>query len=146
MAVNLRGAFLVSQQVGRVMLAQGSGTVISLASQAATIALPGHLAYCASKSGLVGLTKVLALEWAGRGVTANTISPTVVMTPLAKELWDNPEGEALKAQIPTQQVRRARRDRSRRCLPGQRRCENDQWRRPAGRRRLHHPLKRGPQP
>jgi NAD(P)-dependent dehydrogenase (short-subunit alcohol dehydrogenase family) len=102
MAVNLRGAFLVSQQVGRIMLAQGSGTVISLASQAATIALPGHLAYCASKSGLVGLTKVLALEWAGRGVTANTISPTVVMTALAKELWDNPEGEALKAQIPTQ--------------------------------------------
>jgi D-threitol dehydrogenase (NAD+) len=101
MAINLRGAFLVSQQVGRVMLAQGSGTVISLASQAATIALPGHVAYCASKFGLVGLTKVLALEWAGRGVTANTISPTVVMTPLAKEVWDNPEGEALKAQIPT---------------------------------------------
>jgi D-threitol dehydrogenase (NAD+) len=102
MAVNLRGAFLVSQQVGRIMLAQGSGTVISLASQAATIALPGHLAYCASKFGLVGLTKVLALEWAGRGVTANTISPTVVMTALAKELWDTPEGEALKEQIPTQ--------------------------------------------
>jgi D-threitol dehydrogenase (NAD+) len=101
MAVNLRGAFLVSQQVGQIMLAQGSGTVISLASQAATVALPGHLAYCASKFGVVGLTKVLALEWAGRGVTANTISPTVVMTPLAKELWDNPEGEALKAQIPT---------------------------------------------
>jgi NAD(P)-dependent dehydrogenase (short-subunit alcohol dehydrogenase family) len=101
MAVNLRGAFLVSQHVGRIMLAQGSGTVISLASQAATVALPGHLAYCASKSGLVGLTKVLALEWAGRGVTANKISPTVVMTPLAKEVWDNPEGEALKAQIPT---------------------------------------------
>ncbi len=102
MAVNLRGAFLVSQQVGRMMLAHGSGTVISLASQAATIALPGHLAYCASKFGLVGLTKVLALEWAGRGVTANTISPTVVMTALAKEIWDTPEGEALKAQIPTQ--------------------------------------------
>jgi NAD(P)-dependent dehydrogenase (short-subunit alcohol dehydrogenase family) len=102
MAVNLRGAFLVSQAVGRIMLAQGSGTVISLASQAATVALPGHLAYCASKFGLVGLTKVLALEWAGRGVTANTISPTVVMTPLARQLWDNPEGEALKAQIPTQ--------------------------------------------
>ena len=101
MAVNLRGAFLVSQHVGRIMLAQGSGAVISLASQAATVALPGHLAYCASKFGVVGLTKVLALEWAGRGVTANTISPTVVMTPLARELWDNPAGDALKAQIPT---------------------------------------------
>jgi NAD(P)-dependent dehydrogenase (short-subunit alcohol dehydrogenase family) len=55
----------------------------------------------AAAIGCDGLTKVLALEWAGRGVTANTISPTVVMTPLAKELWDNPEGEALKAQIPT---------------------------------------------
>jgi NAD(P)-dependent dehydrogenase (short-subunit alcohol dehydrogenase family) len=102
MAVNLRGAFLVSQQAGRIMLAHNSGTVISIASQAATIALPGHAAYCASKFGLVGLTKVLALEWAGRGVTANTISPTVVLTALGKEFWENPEGEALKAQIPTQ--------------------------------------------
>jgi NAD(P)-dependent dehydrogenase (short-subunit alcohol dehydrogenase family) len=101
LAVNLTGAFLVSQQVGRIMLAQGRGTVISLASQAATVALPGHLAYCASKFGLVGLTKVLALEWAGRGVTANTISPTVVLTPLGREFWDNPAGDALKAQIPT---------------------------------------------
>ena len=100
-AVNLTGAFTVSQHVGRVMLAQGRGTVISLASQAGTVALPGHVAYCASKSGLIGLTKVLALEWAGRGVTANTISPTVVLTPLGREFWDNPAGEALKAQIPT---------------------------------------------
>ena len=140
MAVNLRGAFLVSQQVGRIMLAQGTGTVISLASQAATIALPGHVAYCASKFGLVGLTKVLALEWAGRGVTANTISPTVVLTPLGKEFWDNPEGEALKAQIPTKRFGAARGDRRRCCLLGQRCSENDQRRGSAGRWRLHHPM------
>ncbi len=101
MSVNLTGAFLMSQRVGRVMLSQGSGTVISLASQAASVALPGHVAYCASKAGLIGLTKVLALEWAGRGVTVNTISPTVVLTPLGRKAWDNPDGEALKAQIPT---------------------------------------------
>jgi NAD(P)-dependent dehydrogenase (short-subunit alcohol dehydrogenase family) len=100
-AVNLTGAFTMAQHVGRVMLAQESGTIISLASQAATVALPGHVAYCASKFGLVGLTKVLALEWAGRGITANTISPTVVLTALGREFWDNPAGEALKAQIPT---------------------------------------------
>ena len=47
------------------------------------------------------MTKVLALEWAGRGVTVNTISPTVVLTPLGRDAWDNPKGEALKAQIPT---------------------------------------------
>jgi NAD(P)-dependent dehydrogenase (short-subunit alcohol dehydrogenase family) len=100
MSVNLRGAFLMSQHVGRHLLAQGRGTVISIASQAATVALEGHVAYCASKFGLVGMTKVLALEWAGRGVTANTISPTVVMTDLGRAAWDNPEGEALKAQVP----------------------------------------------
>lgn len=106
MTVNLRGAFVVSQQVGRVMLAQGHGTVISIASQAATVALEGHAAYCASKFGLVGLTRVLALEWASRGVTANTISPTVVLTDLGRAAWDNPEGEALRARIPTRRFAR----------------------------------------
>ena len=101
LSVNLTGAFLMSQRVGKVMLGQGSGTIISLASQAASVALPGHVAYCASKAGLLGLTKVLALEWAGRGVTVNTMSPTVVLTPLGRKAWDNAEGEALKAQIPT---------------------------------------------
>lgn len=101
LAVNLTGAFVMAQRVGRLMLAQGRGTIISVASQAASVALPGHVAYCASKAGLVGMTKVLALEWAGRGVTVNTISPTVVLTPLGREAWDNPKGEALKAQIPT---------------------------------------------
>lgn len=100
MSVNLTGAFLMSQRVGKVMLDQGGGAIISLASQAASVALPGHVAYCASKAGLLGLTKVLALEWAGRGVTVNTISPTVVLTALGRKAWDNPEGEALKAQIP----------------------------------------------
>ena len=101
MSVNLTGAFLMSQRVGEVMLGQGGGAIISLASQAASVALPGHVAYCASKAGLLGLTKVLALEWGGRGVTVNTISPTVVLTSLGRKAWDNPEGEALKAQIPT---------------------------------------------
>jgi NAD(P)-dependent dehydrogenase (short-subunit alcohol dehydrogenase family) len=100
LAVNLTGVFIVSRTVGRIMLAQGHGKVISLASQAATVALTDHAAYCASKSGLVGLTRVLAAEWAGRGVTANTISPTVVLTDLGRKAWDNPKGEALKTQIP----------------------------------------------
>jgi NAD(P)-dependent dehydrogenase (short-subunit alcohol dehydrogenase family) len=100
LAVNLTGVFIVSRTVGRIMLAQGHGKVISLASQAATVALTDHAAYCASKSGLVGLTRVLAAEWAGRGVTANTISPTVVLTDLGRTAWDNPKGEALKTQIP----------------------------------------------
>jgi D-threitol dehydrogenase (NAD+) len=101
LSVNLTGAFLLSRVVGRIMLAQGHGKVINLASQAASVALLEHAAYCASKFGLVGLTKVLAAEWAGRGVTANTISPTVVLTELGRKAWDNPSGQELKAQIPT---------------------------------------------
>jgi NAD(P)-dependent dehydrogenase (short-subunit alcohol dehydrogenase family) len=100
-AVNLTGVFLMCQRVGRVMLEQGRGVIINLASQAATVALTDHAAYCASKFGLLGLTKVLASEWAGRGVRANTISPTVVLTDLGRKAWDNPKGDALKQQIPT---------------------------------------------
>lgn len=101
LAVNLTGAFHMCQAVGRIMLAQGRGTVINIASQAASVALPAHAAYCASKFGLVGLTKVLASEWAGRGVTANTISPTVVLTDLGRTAWAGEKGDLLKAQIPT---------------------------------------------
>ena len=101
LAVNLTGAFLLSQTVGRIMLEQRHGKVINLASQAASVALLAHAAYCASKFGLVGLTKVLASEWAGRGVTANTISPTVVLTDLGRKAWEGPKGDRLKEEIPT---------------------------------------------
>jgi NAD(P)-dependent dehydrogenase (short-subunit alcohol dehydrogenase family) len=99
--INLKGTFLVCQAVGRHLLAQGSGKIINLASQAATVALDQHVAYCASKFGVVGLSKVLASEWAPRGVTVNTVSPTVVLTDLGRKAWEGPKGDALKAQIPT---------------------------------------------
>jgi D-threitol dehydrogenase (NAD+) len=100
-SVNLKGTFLVCQAVGRHLLAQGSGKIINLASQAASVALDQHVAYCASKFAVVGLSKVLASEWAGRGVTVNTVSPTVVLTELGRKAWEGPKGDALKAQIPT---------------------------------------------
>lgn len=101
LAVNLTGTFLMSQTVGRYMLAAGYGKIINLASQAASVALDQHVAYCASKWGVLGLTKVMASEWAGRGVTVNSISPTVVLTELGHKAWDGPKGEALKRLIPT---------------------------------------------
>lgn len=100
LAVNLSGTYRMCREVGRRMLARGRGKIINLASQAATVAIAEHAAYCASKFGVVGLTKVLALEWAGRGVTANSISPTVVLTPLGIDAWNNPKGEAHQAEIP----------------------------------------------
>lgn len=101
MAVNLRGTFLVSQAVGRHMLSSGKGKIINLASQAGSVALADHVAYCASKFGVIGLTKVLASEWGGRGVVVNTISPTVVLTDLGRKAWAGAKGEAHKALIPT---------------------------------------------
>lgn len=100
LAVNLTGSFLMAQAVGRHMLAAGTGAIVNIASQAASVALDQHAAYCASKSGIIGLTKVLASEWAGRGVRVNSISPTVVLTELGRKAWEGRKGEALKALIP----------------------------------------------
>ncbi|GAA4215471.1 D-threitol dehydrogenase [Sagittula sp. NFXS13] len=99
--VNLTGSFLMAQAVGRVMIAAGNGgRIINLASQAGSVAIDGHVAYCASKFGIIGVTKTLALEWGGHGITVNSISPTVVLTELGKKAWDGPKGDAMKAQIP----------------------------------------------
>ncbi len=98
--VNLSGTFFVNQAAGKVMLQMGRGKIINMASQAGSIALHHHAAYCASKWGVIGLSKVLAAEWAGRGVTVNTISPTVVMTAMGKKAWAGQKGEDLKKLIP----------------------------------------------
>jgi D-threitol dehydrogenase (NAD+) len=101
LAVNLKGTFLMCQAVGRHMLAAGRGVIVNMASQAATVALDQHVAYCASKFGVVGVSKVLASEWGGRGVRVNTISPTVVLTELGHKAWDGPRGDEMKKLIPT---------------------------------------------
>jgi len=100
--INLKGTFLVSQAAGRVMLKAGKGgRIINIASQAGTVAIDQHVAYCASKFGVIGLSKTLAAEWGRHGITVNTISPTVVLTELGRKAWDNPRGEELKKRIPT---------------------------------------------
>jgi D-threitol dehydrogenase (NAD+) len=98
--VNLKGTFLMCQAVGSSMLQAGGGVIVNMASQAATVALDQHVAYCASKFGVVGVSKVLAAEWGPRGVRVNTISPTVVLTELGRKAWDGPHGDALKKLIP----------------------------------------------
>jgi NAD(P)-dependent dehydrogenase (short-subunit alcohol dehydrogenase family) len=90
----------MSQHIGRAMLAAGGGKIINIASQAASVALDQHAAYCASKAGVLGLTRVLAAEWAPRGITVNAISPTVVLTELGRKAWDGAKGDAMRALIP----------------------------------------------
>lgn len=100
MAVNLKAPFMLAQATGRYMIRQHYGRIVNLASQASVIALERHVAYCASKAALIGMTKVLALEWAPHGVTVNAVSPTVVETELGKKAWAGEVGEAMKAKIP----------------------------------------------
>jgi NAD(P)-dependent dehydrogenase (short-subunit alcohol dehydrogenase family) len=100
-AVNLRGTFLMSQAIGRIMLRHGGGRIINLASQAARVALDQHVAYCASKAGVVAVTRALASEWGGRGITVNAISPTIVLTELGRAAWAGPRGDAMLELIPT---------------------------------------------
>ena len=79
-AIDLKGTFLMCQTVGRHMLAAGGGAIIDVASQAASVAIEEHVAYCASKFGVVGITKVLARN--GRGVAcASTASPPPSYSP-----------------------------------------------------------------
>lgn len=101
LAVNLTAPLLLAQSVAPAMRRQRHGRIINLASQASVVALRRHAAYCASKAGLVGLTRVLALEWASDGITVNAISPTVVDTPLGRKAWAGQVGEAMRALIPT---------------------------------------------
>ncbi|ECH6755589.1 D-threitol dehydrogenase [Salmonella enterica subsp. enterica serovar Poona] len=100
LAVNLTGVFLMSQIAGRYFLQQKRGTIINLASQAGVVALPGHLAYCASKAGVIGLTQVLALEWGPHNVRINAISPTVVLTELGRKAWSGAVAEEMLQKIP----------------------------------------------
>lgn len=98
--VNLKGPFITSQIVGKKMIEQNKGKIVNLASQAAITGLDQHAAYCASKSGIVGLTNVLALEWAKYNINVNAVSPTVVMTDLGEKAWSGEKGEKMKEKIP----------------------------------------------
>ncbi len=101
LAVNLTGSFLCAQAVARGMLERRFGRIINLSSQASLIALPGHVAYTASKGAINAITQVLALEWGPFGITTNAVSPTVVNTELGKAVWSDPaKGDPMRAMIP----------------------------------------------
>ncbi len=87
-AVNLTGVFLCCQIVGRVMIRQRSGTIINLASIGGVVALPMSVAYCASKGGVVQLTRTLGVEWASLGVRVNAIAPCSFNTPMVRRVLD----------------------------------------------------------
>jgi len=78
--INLVAPFLLAKAFGVMMLEQGSGSIINVASVAGLVGVADRAAYNASKHGLIGLTRTLAAEWGGRGVRVNAVCPAWVKT------------------------------------------------------------------
>jgi L-xylulose reductase len=94
-AVNTRAPMIISQEYARDMVKNGrTGAIVNVSSVAAFVGIPDHAAYCASKSGLDGLTRVMAKELAPKGIRVNGIHPTVTLTPMAIKAWSDPEKAA----------------------------------------------------
>ena len=91
MAVNLRAPFLMAQALAPGMIAQNWGKIVNISSQTGVIALDDHAAYAASKGGLNALTKSLCAEWARHNIQVNALCPTVVMTPMGRQVWSPEE-------------------------------------------------------
>ena len=87
---NLKGVFLVARAVGPRMVTRNWGRVINIGSTLSVVALPGRAPYASSKAGVLNLSRVLALEWAGTGVTVNTICPGPFATEMNRQLLDDP--------------------------------------------------------
>jgi NAD(P)-dependent dehydrogenase (short-subunit alcohol dehydrogenase family) len=91
LGTNLRGTFLVCRAVGASLLARGrAGRIVNVSSQMGSVGYPGRAAYCASKHGVNGLTKALAVEWAPHGITVNAVAPTFVSTPMTAPMFADP--------------------------------------------------------
>jgi 2-deoxy-D-gluconate 3-dehydrogenase len=101
-SVDLSSQFVLTQSVGRSMIARGHGKIIftaSLLSFQGGINVPG---YTAAKSGIAGLTKALSNEWASKGVTVNAIAPGYIATDNTRALQDDPDrSRAILERIPT---------------------------------------------
>lgn len=106
--VNLSSQFVLSREIGRTMVERGRGKIIftaSLLSFQGGITVPG---YAASKSGVAGLTKALANEWAAHGVNVNAIAPGYIATDNTQALRDDPDrNQAILARIPASRWGRA---------------------------------------
>ncbi|MSO91547.1 MAG: SDR family oxidoreductase [Acetobacteraceae bacterium] len=104
-ATNLTGVFVCTQIVGRRMLAIGKGTIVNIASMAGTYGQAMRGAYTPAKAGVIGLTSLTAVEWGGRGIRCNAISPGMISTPAHAEAYgDITLREAREAMVPLARI------------------------------------------
>ncbi|HKJ28916.1 MAG: 3-oxoacyl-[acyl-carrier-protein] reductase [Desulfuromonadales bacterium] len=96
---NLKGAFLCTRAVAKVMSKQRSGRIINISSVVGEMGNAGQANYCASKAGLLGLTKSVARELARRNVTVNAITPGFITTEMTEDMTEKAQ-EAMTEQIP----------------------------------------------
>src|SRR5262249_17770172 len=85
LAVNLTGTFLCLQAALSDMVAAGWGRIVTISSAAGQRGAPGQGHYAASKGGVIALTKTIAIDYASRGITANSVPPFVIDTPMLRE-------------------------------------------------------------
>jgi len=99
--VNLKGEFLCAQEVGKQMIKQQTGRIINIASVAGLLGSAGTAAYCASKAGIILMTKTLALEWAKYNINVNAICPGVFVTTMTDPYLKDPSFQQLiKTRVP----------------------------------------------
>ena len=137
--MNLRGVFFSAQAAAAQMVRQGrGGKIVSIASIMGLVgSVSSAAAYCASKAGVVNLTRVLAIEWAKHDIQVNSVAPTFVRTPLTEGIFENEAFlQSVLDRTPERQTRDARVDRRRGRFPGLAESRHDHRGHLTGRRRL----------
>jgi NAD(P)-dependent dehydrogenase (short-subunit alcohol dehydrogenase family) len=98
---NLKGAFFCSQTAAKTMAAAGGGAIVNVCSLTSSIGVPTAVPYTSSKSGLLGMTRALAVEWAPKGIRVNAIAPGYFRTAMTDVFFQNEDWSAsMQAKIP----------------------------------------------
>lgn len=99
--VNLKGAFFCAQRIARAMIKNGGGSIINVCSLTSFVGVPTAVPYGSSKSGLLGMTRALATEWAPHGLRVNALAPGYFRTALTEEFYRDADWQAaMLAKIP----------------------------------------------
>ena len=107
--VNVRGVYFAAQAAAQRMLAsgvadRGEGRIVNMASVASTTSLPGLAAYCGSKAAVTMMTRVMAREWARRGIAVNALGPGYIRTALNADWFDTEGGAAQVKRFPRRRL------------------------------------------